>query len=111
MIKGAISKVIERDDLSEEEARKTMEEIMSGVATDAQIAAFLTGLRTKGEKVEEIVAFAKVMREFCSRIDPRVKGTLVDTCGTGGDRIKTFNISTVSAFVAAGAGIPIAKHG
>ncbi|MDI6903311.1 MAG: anthranilate phosphoribosyltransferase [Methanocellales archaeon] len=111
MIKSAISKVIEREDLSEEEARKTMEEMMSGVATDAQIAAFLTGLRTKGEKVEEIVAFAKVMREFCSRIDPRVKGTLVDTCGTGGDRIKTFNISTVSAFVAAGAGIPIAKHG
>ncbi|MDD3421365.1 MAG: anthranilate phosphoribosyltransferase [Methanocellales archaeon] len=111
MIERAISKVIGREDLSEEEARKTMEEIMSGRATNAQIAAFLTGLRLKGEKVEEIAAFARVMREFCSRIEPQVKGILVDTCGTGGDRLKTFNISTASALVAAGAGIPIAKHG
>ena len=111
MIKRAISKVIGRGDLSEEEARKTMEEIMSGEATNAQIAAFLTGLRLKGERVEEIAAFARVMREFCSRIEPKTRGILVDTCGTGGDRVKTFNISTASAIVAAGAGIPIAKHG
>lgn len=111
MIKRAISKVIGREDLSEEEARKTMEEIMSGGATNAQIAAFLTGLRLKGEIVEEIVAFARVMREFCSRIEPKTRGILVDTCGTGGDKLNTFNISTASALVAAGAGIPIAKHG
>lgn len=111
MIKRAISKVVGSEDLSEEEARKTMEEIMSGDATNAQIAAFLTGLRLKGEIVEEIVAFARVMREFCSRIEPQVKGILVDTCGTGGDRLNTFNISTASALVAAGAGIPLAKHG
>ena len=111
MIKRAISKVVGSEDLSEKEARKTMEEIMSGDATNAQIAAFLTGIRLKGERVEEIVAFARVMIEFCSRIEPQVKGILVDTCGTGGDRIKTFNISTASALVAAGAGIPIAKHG
>lgn len=111
MIKKAISKVIEGHDLSEQEAGQAMEEIMSGNVTDAQIAAFLTGLRIKGEEVGEIVAFARIMREFCSKISPKVKGLLVDTCGTGGDRIKTFNISTASAFVAAGAGIPIAKHG
>ena len=88
-----------------------MEEIMSGEATSAQIAAFLTSLRMKGEKVKEIVTFAKVMRGFCSRINPKVTEDLVDTCGTGGDRIKTFNVSTTSAFVVAGAGIPVAKHG
>jgi anthranilate phosphoribosyltransferase len=88
-----------------------MKEIMSGQATSAQIAAFLTALRMKGETVEEIIAFAEIMKEFCCRIHPRVKSRLVDTCGTGGDKIKTFNISTTAAFVIAGAGVAIAKHG
>ena len=88
-----------------------MKEIMSGVATNAQIGAFLTALRMKGETAEEITAFTAVMKEYCHRIHPRVKGRLVDTCGTGGDKIKTFNISTTAAFVAAGADIAVAKHG
>jgi len=97
--------------LTESEARAAMGCIMSGEATPAQISCFLTALRMKSETVEEIAAFARVMREFATRINPRVKGVLVDTCGTGGDRIKTFNISTAVALVACGAGIPIAKHG
>ncbi len=88
-----------------------MKEIMSGGATNTQIAAFLTALRMKGEKVAEITALTEVMKEFCSRIRPKVDGRLVDTCGTGGDKIKTFNISTTAAFVVAGAGVPVAKHG
>jgi anthranilate phosphoribosyltransferase len=65
----------------------------------------------KGETIEEITALAKVMKEFCRQIHPNVSGRLVDTCGTGGDRTKTFNVSTAAAFVIAGAGVPIAKHG
>lgn len=111
MIKEAISKIVERRDLEAEEARLVMEEIMSGEATSAQIAAFLTGLRMKGETVEEIVSFVNAMLRYASVISPQVDGVMVDTCGTGGDSIKTFNISTISAFVSAGAGIAVAKHG
>ena len=111
MIIEAISKIVERIDLEPEEARLVMEEIMSGEATSAQIAAFLTGLRMKGETVEEIVSFVTAMLRHASVISPQVDGVMVDTCGTGGDRIKTFNISTISAFVSAGAGIAVAKHG
>jgi anthranilate phosphoribosyltransferase len=111
MIKESIQKLIESIPLSAEEAQTNLREIMSGQATNAQIAAFLTALRIKGETVEEITALAEVMREHCCRIRPRVSGRLVDTCGTGGDKIKTFNISTASAFVVAGAGVAIAKHG
>jgi anthranilate phosphoribosyltransferase len=111
MIKEAISKVVEREDLGPEEARLVMEDIMSGSASDAQIASFLTALRMKGESVEEIVSFVQVMREHASIIAPNVEEPLIDTCGTGGDTIKTFNISTISAFVAAGAGLAVAKHG
>ena len=106
-----ISKLIEGQDLNSEEAEEAMKLIMSGSATDAQIGSFLTALRMKGETIGEISACASVMRAFAERINPEVDGTLVDTCGTGGDKIKTFNISTISAFVIAGAGIPIAKHG
>ncbi len=106
-----ISKLIEGEDLNSEEAEEAMKLIMSGSATDAQIGSFLTALRMKGETIGEISACASVMRAFAERINPEVDGTLVDTCGTGGDKIKTFNISTISAFVIAGAGIPIAKHG
>lgn len=111
MIRDSIQTLVEKIDLTSQESKMTMEEIMSGQATNAQIASFLTALRMKGETVEELVAFAKVMRENCRRIRPNVHGRLVDTCGTGGDRIKTFNISTAAAFVAAGAGVAVAKHG
>src|SRR3989304_2849641 len=111
MIRENIQSLVEGKDLSCEESRQAMQEIMSGQATNAQIAAFLTALRMKGETVEEITAFAQVMRENCVRICPSVLGRLVDTCGTGGDKIKTFNISTAAAFVVAGAGVAIAKHG
>lgn len=111
MITIAIRKLVDRRDLTDEEAQVALREVMSGGATNAQIAAFLTALRMKGETVEEIAACATVMRRFCRAIHPRVDGRLVDTCGTGGGRVKTFNISTAAAFVAAGAGVRIAKHG
>jgi anthranilate phosphoribosyltransferase len=110
-MKEIINKLVGGSDLSREEAHTAMKTIMSGEATPAQIGGFLTALRIKGETVEEISESARVMREFASTIHPKVKGTLVDTCGTGGDKLKTFNISTVSAFVVAGASVPIAKHG
>ena len=88
-----------------------MNEIMEGKATPAQIGGFLTALRVKGETPEEIAAFARVMRNHAISIKPRVPGTLVDTCGTGGDGAQTFNISTAAAFVAAGAGVLVVKHG
>lgn len=110
MIKEAINKVINNQDLSQEEAISTMNEIMSGEATPAQIASFITALRMKGETVDEITGCAKVMREKVTRINTK-SDLLVDTCGTGGDSAHTFNISTTAAFVAAGAGLKIAKHG
>ncbi len=111
MIREGIQKLVEGRDLAHGEARRIMEEIMSGNATKAQIAAFLTAFRMRGERVEEITAFTEIMKQFCHQIHPQVKGRLVDTCGTGGDRIKTFNISTIAAFVVAGAGVAVAKHG
>jgi anthranilate phosphoribosyltransferase len=110
-IKDAIAKVVDGRNLTEDEAKAAMEGIMAGDATPAQIAGFLVALRMKGESVEEITGFAKVMRERCALIRPTVEGRLIDTCGTGGAPLKTFNVSTLSAFVAAGAGIPVAKHG
>lgn len=110
MIKEAISKLVDGVDLSRNDAKDVMKEIMSGNATQAQIGAFLTALRLKGETVEEITACAEIMREFASRIKPKAD-KLIDTCGTGGDLIKTFNISTISAFVVAGCGLSVAKHG
>ncbi|MGA1863576.1 MAG: anthranilate phosphoribosyltransferase [bacterium] len=109
MIKEAITKIIEKQDLSQEEAALTMEEIMSGNATDAQIASFITALRLKGETVDEITGFTKIMREKATHL--KAKGPVIDTCGTGGDGAHTFNISTISAFIAAGAGAMVAKHG
>jgi anthranilate phosphoribosyltransferase len=121
VILESLRKVVDREDLSAEEAFATMDEIMSGKATDAQIAAFLTALRLKGETVAEITGFARAMRDKVSpvpvmgRVETAISGTgreaLVDTCGTGGDASNTFNISTATAFVVAGAGIPVAKHG
>ncbi len=111
MMMESIVKLVEGRDLTSSEAEDVMSEIMCGKATEAQISAFLTALRMKGEEVEEIAAFASVMRKFCTRIHPAVSDVLVDVVGTGGDKIKTFNISTTSAFVAAGTGVLVAKHG
>jgi len=111
VIREAIQKLIDGADLSFEESQSALEEIMSGEATNAQIAAFLTALRMRGETVEELTAFARLMRENCVRIHPNVSGRLLDTCGTGGDKIKTFNVSTTAAFVIAGADVKVAKHG
>jgi anthranilate phosphoribosyltransferase len=110
MIKEAIAKVVTRTDLTEAEAEAVMREIMQGEATDAQIAAYLTALRMKGETVEEITGSARVMREKAApvRLDAKYQ---VDTCGTGGDLSHTFNISTTVAFVVAGCGVAVAKHG
>lgn len=110
-LQDALKKVVAGEDLMEAEAGAAMRSLMSGEATPAQIAAFLTALRMKGETIPEITAFARTMREFATRLSPKVEGPLVDTCGTGGDRIKTFNVSTAAMFVAAGAGVTIAKHG
>jgi anthranilate phosphoribosyltransferase len=116
-----IRRVVEGLHLNRSEAESLMSEIMSGNATNAQIASFLTALRMKGETVEELIGFAKVMRAKASpvlskfAVEAAFSGTdremLVDTCGTGGDATGTFNISTATAFVVAGAGIHVAKHG
>ena len=97
-------------DLTREQAAQTMDDIMSGNASAAQIGGVLTALRMKGETVEEIVGFVTTMREKSTRIDPIAK-PLIDTCGTGGDLSGTFNISTAAAFVVSAAGIAVAKHG
>jgi len=110
MIKDAIAKLADRSPLTEQEAESVMLEIMDGAATPAQIAAYLMGLRLKGETVEEIAGSVRAMRTKAIRIsvgDPQV----VDTCGTGGDGSHTFNISTTTALVVAGAGLTVAKHG
>jgi anthranilate phosphoribosyltransferase len=107
---SALQKLLLKADLSREEARSAMLEIMEGKYTPAQIAAFLVALRMKGETLEEITGFAEAMREKMTRVSPQAR-PLVDTCGTGGDGARTFNISTAAAFVAAGAGAAIAKHG
>jgi anthranilate phosphoribosyltransferase len=121
IITEAVRALVDRRDLSRIEAAAAMEAIMTGAATNAQIAAFLTALRMKGETVEELIGFAQVMRQKVVRIRTRadevaaLTGTdremLIDTCGTGGDATGTFNVSTATAFVVAGAGLKVAKHG
>jgi anthranilate synthase/phosphoribosyltransferase len=110
-IKEAIAKVMERQDLTEVEAEAAMTQIMEGQATPAQIGAFLTALRMKGESVAEIAGCARAMRRSAVPVHPSRAQLVVDTCGTGGDGSGTFNISTTAAFVVAGAGQPVAKHG
>jgi anthranilate phosphoribosyltransferase len=109
MIKQAIENIVSGQSLSMEGAAQVMEKIMAGEATPAQFGAFVTALRMKGETVEEIAGLAKVMRAKATHV--AVSGHTVDTCGTGGDTFGTFNISTTAAFVAAGAGLRVAKHG
>jgi anthranilate phosphoribosyltransferase len=111
IFRDTISQLAEHRNLSPETAGEIMGTIMEGRATPAQIAAVLTALRMKGETPEEIAAFAKVMRQHAVTVAPVTGKTLVDTCGTGGDGMHTFNISTASAFVVAGAGTPVVKHG
>jgi anthranilate phosphoribosyltransferase len=121
MIVEVLQKVVGRQDLSREEAYMVMEFLMTGRASDAEIAAFLTAMRMKGETVEELCGFVQVMRGKVTAVHTRYSGgraaprpgdrMLVDTCGTGGDAKGTFNISTAAAFVVSGAGIPVAKHG
>ncbi|MBW2708971.1 MAG: anthranilate phosphoribosyltransferase [Deltaproteobacteria bacterium] len=124
MIKQAIAKVVDRQDLKEEEMISAMNEIMTGQTTPAQIGAFMTALRMKGETVEEITGAARVMREKAEKINVNnhlvsidrtetnaEDKTLLDIVGTGGDGTRTFNVSTTTAFVAAGAGLRVAKHG
>jgi len=109
-IRAAIEKLVNRVNLSETETVEVMNQIMTGEATPLQVAAFLTALRMKGETVEEITGAARVMREKAHRVSIGAK-TVLDTCGTGGDQKGTFNISTTVAFVLAGAGVNVAKHG
>ncbi len=110
-MKKFIEKLVGGRDLTADEATSAMKTIMSGESTNAQSASFLTALRIKGETPQEIASLATVMHDFAEKIDPRVDGTLVDVCGTGGDELNTFNISTTSMFIVAAAGIPVAKHG
>jgi anthranilate phosphoribosyltransferase len=124
MLKTAIQKVVDGMDLSEKEMEGAMDVIMSGQATPAQIGAFITALRLKGETIEEITGAARVMRRKATKIgfDSSAVSidrddinldleTVVDTCGTGGDGTNTFNVSTTTAFVVAGCGLRVAKHG
>ena len=120
-ITDALKKVVDRTDLTSQEAEAVLEQIMTGQCTDSQIASLLTALRMKGETVEELTGFARVMRRKAARVNPQTtvnaaigdteREALIDTCGTGGDVSGTFNVSTAAAFVVAGAGIRVAKHG
>ena len=109
MIKEAIHELLQGKDLSYETSKKVMEEMMDGTATQAQMGGFLTALRMRGETIDEITAFAEVMREKGVKIHPQRE--VMDIVGTGGDEVGTFNISTTAAFVVAAGGVPVAKHG
>lgn len=109
MIKEAIQKLLNRENLSLEMTKMVMDEIMSGNATNAQIASFITAMRMKGETIDEITACAMIMRKCGIKL--RHEGDVLDIVGTGGDQAYTFNISTVSSFVISAAGVPVAKHG
>jgi len=120
VVPGLLAQLIERQDLTREQARAAMEEILSGGATPSQIGAFIVALRMKGETAEEVIGLAQAVRSRVAPVRPHrrpvedLSGTerdaLLDTCGTGGDASGTFNISTATAFVVAGCGVPVAKH-
>ena len=109
-IQQALAKILDHEDLQSQQMEEVMNQIMQGEATSAQIAGFVIALRMKGESINELAAAAKVMRNLSSKVEVGLED-LVDTCGTGGDGSKTFNVSTASAIVAASAGVNIAKHG
>ncbi len=111
MIKGIIKKLTDFQDLSQEEVNFLFNQIMEGKLTDTQIGAVLVALKMKGESIDEIAEAARVMREKAVKVPVKDKTHLVDTCGTGGDKVDTFNVSTITAFVIAGAGAKVAKHG
>ena len=106
-----LTKLTARESLSEIEAEQAMGSILEGRPSTAQIAAFLAALKTKGETADELTGFARVMRGKANKVNVMIEGPLVDTCGTGGDASGTINISTIAAFVVAGAGVAVAKHG
>ena len=110
MIQDALHKLVEKTDLTKQESYECIKEIMSGRASDSLIAAFLTALRMKSETTAEVAGCAQAMREMSTKINTKHK-SVIDTCGTGGDGLGTFNISTASAIVAAAAGVIVAKHG
>lgn len=109
MIQQAIYDILNGRNLSLETTKAVMNQMMEGNATDAQMGAFLTAMRLKGETIEEITACATVMREKCTKLHP--DNDVLDIVGTGGDELFSFNISTISAFIAAAGGVPVAKHG
>lgn len=111
VVRQALAQVVEGRGLTEPQAHEVMVAVLRGETTPAQVAALLVALRMKGESADEISGLARAMRAACRSIQPRVQGRLVDTCSTGGARIKAFNVGTTAAFVAAAAGVPIAKHG
>jgi anthranilate phosphoribosyltransferase len=111
MMQAILAQLADGEHLRPDQASGAMEMIASGRATGAQIASLITALRMKGETAEEITSFVRVLLRHAVTIRPKVSGRLVDTCGTGGDGARTFNISTAAAFVAAGAGAPVVKHG
>jgi anthranilate phosphoribosyltransferase len=104
-----ISTLISGNDLTEQEASAAMSEIMEGAATPAQVAGFVVALRAKGESDDEVAGLVRTMRRYAQKVN--VEGPVLDTCGTGGDRVGTFNVSTAAALVCAGAGAKVAKHG
>ncbi len=111
MFKDILNQLLNKQNLSHDQMLSVMQQVMTGELTAAQIAALLIALRAKGETIEEIAAAATVMRDLSTKVEIEDSRHLVDTCGTGGDGIQTFNVSTVSAFVAAAAGAKVAKHG
>lgn len=111
MIREIIQRLVEGINLTEDVAAETLRRIINGDATNAQIGAFLTALRMKGETVEEMVGMARVMKDVCIKVEIDSNPRIIDIVGTGGDSIKTFNVSTVAAFIVAGAGGIVAKHG
>ena len=110
-MKSILQKLSEREDLTAEEVYQSLREIVDGNATDAQIGAFIMGTKMKGESVDEIEGAGRFFRERATKVEVSNPEDLVDTCGTGGDKSGTFNVSTVTAFVLAGAGVRVAKHG
>ncbi len=110
-MKEYIKKVFEKENLSEKDAMDAMEKIIKGEASDAQISAFLVSLALKGETPEEIAGFVKILKKYAIKVNPKINETLIDTCGTGADKIKTINVSTIAAIVASASGCYVAKHG